>query len=178
MKTYVKAVAEYSAEFSTVAVGSSPGCAECAENPGGETEFSSSGCEGCGSYLAGSRHAAHGLGRESGEWHHLDICSDCVQYHANGELPESAGRLDRWRETGGKLTAYAWPGGYPVLYLTDDGGTLCPKCAEEEGSELDEDRRSGWYIEAGFIHDEGPPVVCDHCNGHTESAYGDPESVR
>ena len=33
----------------------------------------------------------------------------------------------------GQYPAYAWPGGYPVYYVTADSGVLCPKCANEDG---------------------------------------------
>jgi hypothetical protein len=65
-----------------------------------------------------------------------------------------------------ELTAYAWPGGYPVMYLAMDGwreddGTLtvndrsenacCAKCAADV---------NGW-----------PDII-----SFTESAYGDPDA--
>ena len=162
MKTYAKQCAEYSGEYEQLTVGR-----------GQADEFSTRQCDCCGSYLGGSRTPGHGL--IGTEWYELEFCSDCVQYIANGELPESATRLDDWRETGGKLRSHTNVGGYPIAYLCDDGGTLCPDCAEEEGSELEEDRNSGWYIETGFVHREGEPLVCDHCNGTVDSAYGGAE---
>jgi hypothetical protein len=33
------------------------------------------------------------------------------------------------RDEAGKLITYAWPGGYPVFYVTADAGILCPDCA-------------------------------------------------
>ena len=75
--------------------------------------------------------------------------------------------------------AYAWPGGYPVIYVCTDGGTLCPKCAREDGEAPTHDdgsrNDSGWGIVGSDIHYEGPPEVCDHCGTAVESAYGDPE---
>ena len=29
------------------------------------------------------------------------------------------------------LPAYAWPGGYPMVYTDEYNGTLCPDCASE-----------------------------------------------
>lgn len=82
-------------------------CAECQsaydldgsqdDEPDDEGGFSYSGCDGCGSSLGGSRYAAHGFIIPEGEdpndrelWSlvHLDICTDCLQYLANGEEPE------------------------------------------------------------------------------------------
>jgi len=82
------------------------------------------------------------------------------------------------RNKDGKLDAYAWPGGYQIIYITDDGGVLCPACANgENGSEASEtaDSGSGWKLEGYDIFFEGPSVFCDHCNDEIESAYGDPE---
>jgi len=77
----------------------------------------------------------------------------------------------------GQYIAYAWPGGYPVLYLTQDGGDLCPGCANgqngSDASETIDDPQ--WLLVAYHVYYEGPPITCDHCGGETESAYGDPE---
>jgi hypothetical protein len=50
--------------------------------------FSWHDCDLCGSRLGGDRYAAHG--QYKGEWYHLDICVDCLQYTANGTLPKCA----------------------------------------------------------------------------------------
>lgn len=79
--------------------------------------------------------------------------------------------LDNARDTEGDFMPYAWPGGYPVLYLCADGGGLCAACAnggnQSEASE-DEDAPSDWRL-IGFDVLEEPPedgsdVRCDHCN--------------
>ena len=64
------------------------------------------------------------------------------------------------------LTAFAWPGGYTLIYLTDDGDILDATCASE-------------YIDdvVGYdTYDEGPTIFCDNCGRSIESSYGDPES--
>jgi len=80
------------------------------------------------------------------------------------------------RNDDGTLQSFAWPGGYPIFYLAADNGILCPDCANgKNGSECqnpecqDEDQ---WRIVAAEIHWEGEPLVCEHCNGEIESAYG------
>lgn len=83
------------------------------------------------------------------------------------------------RESDGTLPRWAWPGGYPVIYVTDDGGTLCPGCANGENGSLaseDADPHSGWKLEGADVHWEGPPEVCDHCGANVDSAYGDPDA--
>ena len=56
---------------------------------------------------------------------------------------------------------YTRIGGYPVIYITDDGSLLCGKCAGE--------------YDEGHAHHEGDPIHCDECNEAVESAYGNPE---
>ncbi len=84
------------------------------------------------------------------------------------------------------LTAYAWPGGYPVMYLARDGwrddetGSLdfnphdrseavcCAACA------VDVVKWPDIIIVGEYIHYEGPAEYCEYCNSLTDSAYGDP----
>ena len=68
-----------------------------------------------------------------------------------------------------ELTAYAWPGGYPVLYLDQNNETLCAKCATKDLN--DPENKPATY----FVHYEGPSEFCAECNAEVESAYGDPE---
>jgi hypothetical protein len=78
------------------------------------------------------------------------------------------------------LPSFAWPGGYPIVYLFRDGGSLCPDCANRHIDEIDADIRGGrvwnshggWALSACDTHMEGEPEVCDHCGKEIESAYG------
>jgi len=82
----------------------------------------------------------------------------------------------------GEFPAYAWPGGYPIIYLTEDGSVLCPDCvngkndSEVGNPEVDGDPQ--WTVVAHDCYWEGPPMQCDHCNGEIESAYGDPDAMK
>jgi len=73
-----------------------------------------------------------------------------------------------------ELPAYTWPGGYPLIYLTRGGDTLCADCATKDirawmyGESDDPPIAFGPYY-------EGPVIQCDDCNRDIESAYGDPE---
>lgn len=66
---------------------------ECADEGG----FSWQGCDSCGSPLGGTLYPAHGIIAETmeaaqskdREISHFSICTDCVMYHANGDLPEN-----------------------------------------------------------------------------------------
>ena len=76
-------------------------------------------------------------------------------------------------ENGGKLPAFAWPGGYPIYYLAKDNGVLCPKCANAFDPKTDNDEQLEPV--AFDVYWEGPVMNCEHCNAEIESAYGDPE---
>ena len=61
---------------------------------------------------------------------------------------------------------YAWPGGYALIAITDDGGTLCASCVKSNYRQIRESfPGDGWHI-VGIDHtgniDE--PCYCDHCN--------------
>lgn len=62
--------------------------------------------------------------------------------------------------------SYAWPGGYPVFYYTDNYDVLCPECARKT-DEFDEEITG---MEANW---EDPDLYCHHCSGRIESAYAE-----
>jgi hypothetical protein len=62
-------------------------------------------------------------------------------------------------------------GGYPLLYLTDSGVTLCAACADVNDTEQSHDLLLG-----ADIFYEGQPQECGNCGTLIESAYGDPDS--
>lgn len=77
----------------------------------------------------------------------------------------------------GALEQYAWPGGYPVIYLPRGpsgdvtGDVLCADCAMRE--------RDAGNMPHGMLCDvymEGPSEFCAECNREIESAYGDPDA--
>ena len=74
----------------------------------------------------------------------------------------------------GTYPTYAWPGGYPIIYVMDDGGVICPDCANgQNGSEASESSDChGWKIVGYDVHWEGEPIACDYCGKMIESAYG------
>lgn len=72
------------------------------------------------------------------------------------------------RDKNGQLPAYAWPGGYPLFYLTKDGSTVCPCCANKEV----DDSQMPIAVDVQW---EGEPLICDDCGKEIESAYGVPE---
>ena len=83
------------------------------------------------------------------------------------------------RDENGKFPAYAWPGGYQIVYTVADCEIICPDCANGENGSIastDSDADEQWRIESMDIYYEGPPVQCANCNQDIESAYGDPEA--
>jgi hypothetical protein len=67
------------------------------------------------------------------------------------------------------LPAYAWPGGYPIVYLDTENETLCAECASKPGYT--------WPVTSWFVHYEGPDEYCSDCNVAIPSAYGDPDEA-
>jgi len=68
-------------------------------------------------------------------------------------------------DPGENVPAYAWPGGYPLVYVDGGGSYLCADCANREGYTDP--------VTSVFIHYEGDPVTCDDCGTQIESAYGE-----
>jgi hypothetical protein len=80
------------------------------------------------------------------------------------------------------LDSFAWPGGYPLVYLFADGGALCPDCANANIEELDramtEPRRNshgGWRVDGVEPNYEDTDLHCDHCHKRIPAAYEDEE---
>jgi len=79
------------------------------------------------------------------------------------------------------LPAFAWPGGYPIVYLCHDGECLCPDCVNKEIERVDDEMRhpapgDQFRVFAAECHYEGAPIICANCNAEIESAYGDPDA--
>ena len=72
-----------------------------------------------------------------------------------------------------ELDYYAWPGAYPLFYITKDSGILCPKCVNENIELLSDPYDPQWYVVGCDINYEDSDLYCDHCNERIESAYGD-----
>lgn len=70
---------------------------------------------------------------------------------------------------------YAWPGGYPLFWITSDGAALQFSVAKSERRQILEairDRSNcGWRIVALEINWEDAELFCDHTEKKIESAY-------
>ena len=76
-------------------------------------------------------------------------------------------------ENDGKFPAFAWPGGYPLYYITKDSGVLCPSCANDNINLTTDIDDPQWYIVAVDANYEDDFLYCDHCGKQIESAYSD-----
>jgi hypothetical protein len=75
--------------------------------------------------------------------------------------------LKDYRDDTGKLESYAWPGGYPLFYLADDGSVFCPSCANQGDAEPE--------ITGADVNWEDASLFCDGCGNQILSAYGEDE---
>lgn len=70
-----------------------------------------------------------------------------------------------------KLPAYSFPGGYPLLYLTEHNTVMCPDCADES---LNHEEWEDFKPKHWMIYEEGADISCDECGKGMSSANGDP----
>lgn len=73
---------------------------------------------------------------------------------------------------------YAWPGGYPVFFITADGGALAFQTVKDEIDEIkeaieDDDTSGGWRVVAADVNWEDPELYDDHTGDRIESAYAE-----
>lgn len=74
--------------------------------------------------------------------------------------------------------AYAWPGGYPLYFITADGEALSFESAQaNQGLILEAintaDISSGWQVIGCDVNWEDTQLICAHSNKKIQSAYGD-----
>ena len=73
----------------------------------------------------------------------------------------------------GEYDYCVWPGGYPLFYITEDCGILCPKCCNENKELLNDEYDSQWFVIDYEVNWEDENMYCDHCNEKIESAYSE-----
>ena len=70
---------------------------------------------------------------------------------------------------------FAWPGGYPLYFITSDGAALSFESAREEFYQICYSIRTGindgWRVIAVETNYEDPALFCDHSGEKIESAY-------
>lgn len=75
---------------------------------------------------------------------------------------------------------YAWPGGYALHFLCEDGEAVCFNCAHKKARSIMEsiakhqqNVRDDWRTIACEINYEDNDLQCANCNSRIEPAYGD-----
>jgi len=74
--------------------------------------------------------------------------------------------------------AYAWPGMYPLYFVTDDGAALSFESARNNARYIIDAINSkhyggGWRVCAVEVNYEDSDLVCDHSGQSIPSAYGE-----
>ena len=76
----------------------------------------------------------------------------------------------------GNVQSYAWPGGYPIYFILQDGEAICPACVSRNRKLINEafaDHDPQWNVVSSCVNYEDDSLYCCHCNEKIESAYGD-----
>lgn len=72
---------------------------------------------------------------------------------------------------------YAWPGGYPIYFITNDGEALSFDAVREEFQQviysIRHGLRDGWRVVAWDINYEDRDLICSHTNESIECAYAE-----
>lgn len=81
------------------------------------------------------------------------------------------------RDLDGSLPSYAWPGGYPLYYVSAEGETFCPACATRFADDVELREQEGVSAIADWdVNWEDAELVCEQCGLLIESAYGERSS--
>lgn len=72
-----------------------------------------------------------------------------------------------------KWQSYAWPGGYEIVYVAQDGGILCHQCANAELMRTLDPDDNQFHVVGDFINYEDTDLFCDHCNRPINPEYGE-----
>ncbi|HEX4173966.1 MAG TPA: hypothetical protein VHY82_15970 [Acetobacteraceae bacterium] len=75
---------------------------------------------------------------------------------------------------------YAWPGGYPLYIVMQDGEALSIDAAREHFEQICRatllHERNGWAAAGSDINYEDPALFCAHTGERIESAYAEDEA--
>jgi hypothetical protein len=73
--------------------------------------------------------------------------------------------------------AYAWPGGYPLYFIADDGAALSFDSVKENLpqiiSAIRHGLRGGWRVVGCRINYEDNDLTCEHSGESIPAAYGE-----
>ena len=79
---------------------------------------------------------------------------------------------------------YAWPGGYPMYGVMQDGECLCKGCTDENKKlvientdcKLSDCTDTSWRMTSAEINYEDSDLYCCNCGKKIETAYNEEES--
>jgi len=67
---------------------------------------------------------------------------------------------------------FAWPGGYPLVAVTNDGACLCHRCTGWERESIGTTTGTdGWTIVGLQVNWEDSQLLCNHWGTRIEAAY-------
>ena len=69
------------------------------------------------------------------------------------------------------VAGYSSVGGYPLFYMTADGGVLSPKSVQENLDLCCEEDDPQWFVIAHEANYENNELTCDHSGEAIETAY-------
>ena len=73
--------------------------------------------------------------------------------------------------------AYAWPGGYPLYFITSDGAALSFEAAKTERRNILQSiahrTNDGWRVIGADVNWEDQELTCEHTGERIPSAYGE-----
>ncbi len=68
-------------------------------------------------------------------------------------------------------------GGYPLYYITEDGGVLSPEAVQENQDLTNDPNDQEWYVIGVEVNYEDTSLMCDHTGKLIPSAYGGPDDA-
>lgn len=114
-----------------------------------------------------------------------DAADDYLRMYEDGFAVAVADEIERAaRAQVFAVEPYAWPGGYPIGYLTDDGEFLCAKCINDPTNPVHlSGNNDGWkwigeQVLEGSAEDYDGAVVCAHCGAVLVEPDDDDNDVR
>ena len=102
---------------------------------------------------------------------------DWSNYPLRGDYRRTFAAIDTVAQFKATLRAgeYAWPGGYPMYFITSDGAALSFASARSEYriviDSIAHGHDDGWRIVGCQINYEDGEMVCDHSGEPIQSAY-------
>jgi hypothetical protein len=85
---------------------------------------------------------------------------------------------EKYADIDGELPAFAWPGGYTLIYWVGDDsnlGEICSSCANKVADDPEGYSADQFIFRSLETYDEGSPIHCAHCDREMIATYGETE---